>query len=150
MSNDVCFASLRARKCFRINGRVLAKIAPGLIALDTTFCRCISCRQRTNREIKIPVYGKRQTSDSRYPSAVICVTFFCLSSRFQRWYCVLISPLINGKFRFQFFFLESLTLGLSKSLLGISPALENSRETNSAGYPWSIRWPLYSSNLLVR
>ena len=27
-------------------------------------------------EIKFPVYGKRQTSDSRYPSAVIYVTFF--------------------------------------------------------------------------
>ena len=33
-----------------------------------------------NREIKIPVYAKRQTSDSRYPSSVIYVTFFCLSS----------------------------------------------------------------------
>ena len=31
------------------------------------------------REIKIPVYDKRQTSDSRYPSAVIYVTIFWLS-----------------------------------------------------------------------
>lgn len=38
-------------------------------------------------------------------------------------------------------FLDSLTLALSKSFLGILAALENSRETNSAGYPWSTRQP---------
>ena len=36
-------------------------------------------------------------------------------------------------------FLDSLTLALSKSFLGILAALENSRKTNSAGYPWSTR-----------
>ena len=40
----------------------------------------LTCKRAFIREIKIPVYGKRQTPDSRYPSAVIYVTFFCLSS----------------------------------------------------------------------
>ena len=38
-------------------------------------------RKSVIREIKISVYGKQQALDSRYPSAVIYGTFFCLSSK---------------------------------------------------------------------
>ena len=62
----------------------------------------------------------------------------------KRWKCFLIKPLIDGKLGLYVrtkgkILLESLTLALSKSFLGILAALENSRETNYAGYPWSIK-----------
>ena len=58
--------------------------------------------------------------------------------------CFLINLLIDGKLGLYVrtkgkIFLESLTLAWNKSFLGMLAALENSRETNSSGYPWSTR-----------